>query len=108
MDFTLIRLPTETEEQSSDSEHRQKLTEVAALIHGGLDRDEAAAVVGVQVTEETDLPSRFNYQPTPAEIVAECRMIQATWSEKERKRRQGVMDERFEFPVIRIEEIGFS
>ena len=104
----LIRLPTETEDQSSSSEHRLKLTEVTALIAGGLDRDEAAAIVGVQVTEDTELPSRFNYQPTPAQIVAECRMIQATWSERERKRRLGETDERFEFPVIRTEEIGCS
>ena len=106
MDFILIRLPTETEEQSPDSEHRLKLTEVAALIAGGLDRDEAAAVVGVQVTEDTKLPARFNYQPTPKEIADKCRLIRTTWSERERKRRLGEIEKRFEFPVIRTEEIG--
>lgn len=67
-------------------EHQGLLAEVAGLIADGLDPDEAAEIVGVDIRGEK-LPARFAYMPSPATIDVGCLDVQSTWSDTERRRR---------------------
>lgn len=77
------------------SEHRELLREVAGLIADGLEPDDAAEVVGVDIQGEK-LPARFSYMPSPATIAAGCLDVQATWDANERHRRNVLPAERWE------------
>lgn len=55
-------------------------------------------------TEETLETDRAKHLPTPAEIAAACRAIQAGWSDRERRYRAGLPDyEPYTVPRVRSE-----
>lgn len=46
----------------------------------------------MEATTATDQAIEKNYLPSPEEIAAACREIQAEWTESERRRRAGLAD----------------
>lgn len=76
-------------------EHREALAEVAGLIADGMDTNEAAELVGIDIQGEK-LPTLAPYVPSPATIAAACLDAQTAWSTNERRKRNMRPAERWE------------
>jgi len=67
-------------------DRRELLAEVAGLVADGLDPDDAAELVGVDIQGQK-LPGRFAFTPSPATIAAGCLDVQSNWTTNERQKR---------------------
>lgn len=88
--------------------HLQKLTEIAALIDGGMSICSAADLVGVSpAPDPATLPKTFAFTPTPDQIAQMCLEIQASWGPVEQESRRTIrVDTRWRPPMIATREFG--